>query len=59
MYPSTVNLLSSPLFAHHYEDTPRLEHLERSYHRARSVGRHYGLLSQQKFQYAQADKDQE
>ncbi|KAL5359067.1 acyl-CoA oxidase [Aspergillus floccosus] len=43
MYPSTVNLLSSSLFAHHYEDAPRLEHLERSYHRARAVGRHYGM----------------
>ncbi|KAL4895629.1 hypothetical protein BDV59DRAFT_211270 [Aspergillus ambiguus] len=43
MDSSTINLLSTPLFEHHYDDGTRLEHLERSYHRARTIGRHYGM----------------
>lgn len=40
--PSTLHLLSTALFQHHYEDAPRIEHLERSYLRAQALGRHHG-----------------
>ncbi|PYH92490.1 acyl-CoA oxidase [Aspergillus ellipticus CBS 707.79] len=43
MPSSTVDLSSSDLFRHHYEADPRDEHLERSYHRARAIGRHWRL----------------
>ncbi|PWY70922.1 acyl-CoA oxidase [Aspergillus heteromorphus CBS 117.55] len=43
MPSSTVNLLSSDLFKHHYGSDPQGKHLERSYHRARAVARHWGL----------------
>lgn len=39
---STLSLLSSNLFEHHYEDGPRIEELERSYHRARAIGQLHG-----------------
>ncbi|PLB43760.1 acyl-CoA oxidase [Aspergillus steynii IBT 23096] len=41
--PSSLYLLSTALFQHHYEDAPRIEHLERSYLRAQALGRHHGL----------------
>ncbi|PYH31550.1 acyl-CoA oxidase [Aspergillus neoniger CBS 115656] len=40
---STLSLLSSKLFEHHYEDGPRIEELERSYHRARAIGQLHGV----------------
>lgn len=39
MQSSTVDLLSSDLFKHHYEDGPREAHLERTYLRARAFAR--------------------
>ncbi|PWY83648.1 acyl-CoA oxidase [Aspergillus sclerotioniger CBS 115572] len=43
MQSSTVDLLSSDLFKHHYEAEPREAHLERSYHRARAMARYWRL----------------
>ncbi|RAK97434.1 acyl-CoA oxidase [Aspergillus ibericus CBS 121593] len=40
---STVDLLSSDLFKHRYENGPREAHLERSYHRARAMARYWRL----------------
>ncbi|KAF4770912.1 hypothetical protein HAV15_012572 [Penicillium sp. str.  len=40
---STVRLLSTPLFQSNGYEAPSNESLERSYYRARSIGRHHGL----------------
>ncbi|PWY71235.1 acyl-CoA oxidase [Aspergillus eucalypticola CBS 122712] len=40
---STLSLLSSKPFEHHFEDGPRIEELERSYHRARAIGQLHGV----------------
>ncbi|OJJ67568.1 hypothetical protein ASPBRDRAFT_660813 [Aspergillus brasiliensis CBS 101740] len=40
---STLGLLSSELFKHHYEDASRMEELERSYHRARAIAQLHEL----------------
>ncbi|GKZ38510.1 hypothetical protein AbraIFM66950_010760 [Aspergillus brasiliensis] len=39
MHSSTIDLLSSDLFKHHYEEGPREAHLERTYLRARAFAR--------------------
>ncbi|OJJ77873.1 hypothetical protein ASPBRDRAFT_167151 [Aspergillus brasiliensis CBS 101740] len=43
MHSSTINLLSSDLFKHHYEDGPREAHLDRTYLRARAFARFWRL----------------
>ncbi|OQD99089.1 hypothetical protein PENSOL_c007G03857 [Penicillium solitum] len=40
---SSVRLLSTPLFQSNGYEAPNNESLERSYYRARSIGRHHGL----------------
>lgn len=53
MEPPTTELLQNTLFKHHYEDATRLEHVERSYARARAIGRHYRMSDRSIIQYRQ------
>ncbi|GJP96016.1 hypothetical protein CBS115989_3982 [Aspergillus niger] len=51
MQSSTVDLLSSDLFKHHYEDGPREAHLERTYLRARAFARFWQLTPDDVLQF--------
>ncbi|GCB20523.1 acyl-coenzyme A oxidase-like protein [Aspergillus awamori] len=51
MQSSTVDLLSSDLFKHYYEDGPREAHLERTYLRARAFARFWQLTPDDVLQF--------
>ncbi|OJI82939.1 hypothetical protein ASPTUDRAFT_124765 [Aspergillus tubingensis CBS 134.48] len=51
MQSSTVDLLSTDLFKHHYEDGPRDAHLERSYLRAKAFARFWRLAPDDVLQF--------